>query len=87
MRELENHCNQKPHVIEIYDFNVTLPTSCDPRMKADVRVIAKEDDTLEVIRVKKNGTKAITIDVLCVQRYVWCRTCMDIVCYPNQQAS
>lgn len=70
LRELESHCNQKPHVIEIYDFNVTLPTGCDQRMNVDIRVMAKEDDTLEVIRVKRNGKSATTIDVLCVQRYV-----------------
>eukprot|EP00731_Ephydatia_muelleri_P030231 Em0021g754a len=64
-RELEQLC-QKKHVVEVYNFTVTLPFT-DQRKSVEVRVVAM-DGTLKIVRVKKNEKRAAAIDVLCLNR-------------------
>lgn len=66
-KELKSYCGQG-HTVEIYDFDITLQTSVDPRMQVGVRVFSRGDGTLEVIRVKTNQTKVTTFDIMCLQR-------------------
>ena len=67
-RELEQLC-QKKHVVEVYNFRITLP-STDQRKPVEVRVVAMDDGTLKIVRVKKNEKRAAAIDVLCLHRCV-----------------
>ena len=81
--ELKSHCSEK-HVLEIYSFTITLHVPAgDKRKKVDVQVVAMEDGTLKVIRVKKNESRAAVIDVVYMHRCVVVRVyvCVYVCVY------
>ena len=67
-RELKGLCDQR-HSVEIYNFNLTLPDEGgDQRKCVDARVMAMESGKLKIIRVKKNESRVVAFDVMCLRR-------------------
>ena len=58
--------------MEIFNFNLTVPDEGgDQRKCVDARVIAMESGELKIIRVKKNESRVVAFDVMCLHRWVW----------------